>query len=55
LIICLENVSAQMNGGVISSRPAGAPGYVSPALMAFVAAASTHDNVPGKRHGIELE
>src|SRR5450755_3725452 len=23
--------------------------------MAFVAAASTHDDVPGKRHGIELE
>jgi hypothetical protein len=24
-------------------------------LMAFAAAANTHDNVPGKRHGIELE
>jgi hypothetical protein len=37
------------------SWPASAPALCAPDLMAFVAAAITHDNVPGKRHDSELE
>ena len=45
-----------MNGGVecITAGLRAGSGC-APDLMAFVAAAITHDNVPGKRHDSELE
>jgi hypothetical protein len=44
-----------MNGGVDLIKSGFRAGSPCLTLMAFVAAASTHDNVPGKRYGIELE
>jgi hypothetical protein len=44
-----------MNVGVNLTKAGLRAGSVCLTLMAFVAAASTHNNVPGKRHGTELE